>query len=285
MSSRWRNLLQSYPPKPGIIWKNIRWRFPDKKSNGQYIFVVGSPRSGTTLLQSMLTAHSKLFSIEAESGLFSYKNLFDASRFHFGLPRSQSLCLLNQCSDIVEFFDAAVVAVNGNPNVSSRFVEKTPQHVLHLPFIFKWFPNAKVIHIVRDGRDCYCSSKIHADVPQNKSVRMFANYWKKCVSRPIRYKGSNRLYTIKYENLVSSPQTRLTDLMQYLDLDTEITQLDPTRFSSDARSQLTEFKKLATEINDSSVSRWRREMTKEEADLFNKIAGETLRFYGYTEML
>ena len=77
----------------------------------------------------------------------------------------------------MEFFDACVIE-DSDGDAGKRFVEKTPQHILHLPFILKWFPQAQVIHLVRDGRDCYCSSKINIDIPQNKSAKEFASYWK-----------------------------------------------------------------------------------------------------------
>ena len=85
---------------PACWWPNVTWRFPRTISEGNPVFVVGAPRSGTTLLQRMLSVHPDLFSIEAETGLFSMQNIFDPARRHFDLPfeqAEQSLLVFTLC--------------------------------------------------------------------------------------------------------------------------------------------------------------------------------------------
>ncbi len=279
MADRLKNLARSYSLDPKILYKNIRWRFPRSVSQQNHVFVVGCPRSGTTLLQVMLSQHSELFCYQRETEAFSYRGIFDPRRIWFGLPRGVIHRLHHNCTDIVEFFDTCVNLIRQDTN--RRFVEKTPQHVLHLPFIFKWFPESQIIHIVRDGRDCYCSSKISANIPQNKSIDSFARYWKKCVSEPIKLSHKNNLYTVKYEDLVTSSNFVLPEIMKFLGLAFEDVQLDTSLYAKDNRSRRVEFKKLATEITTSSIGRWRKELAAKDIDEFNRIAGFELEHYGY----
>ena len=77
-------ILLSHLKTPQYILKNILWRFPKSISKEEIVFVMGTPRSGTTLIQKVFEAHSKLFSIDGETAMFSFQN--------FG---NQIECILN----------------------------------------------------------------------------------------------------------------------------------------------------------------------------------------------
>lgn len=263
------------------LTKNVTWRFPSTISDSEPIFIVGSPRSGTTLLQRIISNHSRLFSIQAETGLFTYQNIFNAKRRHFGLPQQEIEELLKNSVDVVDFFDQGMNSLSDNHG-EKRFVEKTPQHVLHLPFILRHFPKAKVINIIRDGRDCYCSAKNYECIPQRSSAERFAKYWRKCVSASTAYAQDNRILNVAYEQLTENPSVVLEEIMNFIDLSAEESQLSSTRISNDKRSDLKEFKRLREPINSSSVGRWRIELTNEEIQDFSKIAGEVLVHCGYS---
>ena len=274
------NLLATYNnPKDWI--KNIQWRLPSTISQTDTIFIIGAPRSGTTLLQRILSVHSELFSIEGETGLFSYQNIFDKKRHHFNFKSDQLTTLFKNSNDIIDFFTNAVNELKKNHHSSNRFVEKTPQHILHLPFLIKHFPNAKFIHIVRDGRDCYCSAQENSWVPQSRSIEEFARYWKKCVYKAISVNATENVLTIKYEDLVSKPNDVIPKVMNFLDLETEPCQTDHTKIANDQRARKKEFAKLQQPINTSSINRWASTLNKKEVDVFSKIAGDQLRHYGY----
>ena len=279
MISRIFNLLRSYDD-PRYWVKNILWRFPSSARNINVVFVVGAPRSGTTLLQRILSVHSNLFSIQGETGLFSYQNIFDPKRKHFNLNDDKVIEMLYDASDIVDFFSRCVEFLSAH-NGGARFVEKTPQHVLRLSFILKYFPCCSVIHIVRDGRDCYCSSRFPDHIPQSKSVNMFARYWKKCVSSPIAFENDRRVFTVKYEAIVNNPRLHVSNIMKFLNLKFEEEQLQISRISEDRRARLAEFSRLVMPINASSVERWRTELTDSQSYEFENIAGKELTYYGY----
>lgn len=268
-------LIRSYARDPGNWLRNISWRLPRTISDKRMVFVVGSPRSGTTLLQRICSVHEQLFSIEGETGLFSWQNIF-RDRRHFGLPDEDLSQLFATSRDTVDFFSKAITILE-NKNHNAMFVEKTPQHVLRLSFLRKHFPNAKFVHIFRDGRDCYCSSLNYSEIPQRRSVEVFANYWKECVKAG-RQEG---VYQICYESLAKNAVSEVSALMSFLGLELQNSQLDPNSVANDHRGQLEQFSKLNDPINPSSCGRWRDELDAKQVAKFEQIAGDELQALGY----
>ncbi len=244
----------------------------------EVVFIVGSPRSGTTLLQRILSLHSRLCSISGETGIFTRQNLFDRERRHFGLAGADLESLFDDSSDIVDFFERGASRVCDG----RIFVEKTPQHVLHIPFILEYFPASRIIHIVRDGRDCYCSARSSGIIPQAASLDGFARYWRKCVRAAMRHQGHERILEIRYEDLARHPRRRLSDIMRYLGLELEDRQTDPDAIGGDRRSDLGEFRRLKQAIGPASVGRWRTELTPRQVARFMKVARREIEHYGYS---
>jgi len=258
---------------------NVTWRFPRTSSNLDVIFVVGAPRSGTTLLQNILRAHNELFSIEGETGIFTFQNIFDKHRAHFGLDKVAINKLFSSSKDIIDFFEKAVLEISSK-NSGKRFVEKTPQHILRLRFILKHFPKARIVHIVRDGRDCFVSAAKHTGIPSGRSVARYASYWNRCVKMTMD-NHYQRVAIVRYEDLVRVPRKELEKIMVFLGLQVQDQQLDPRIFGSDQRSQSKNFSKLASPIDDASVGKWEIVLTEEEKSIFASKAYDALRYYGY----
>jgi hypothetical protein len=272
------SILRTYARTPSDVPRNLAWRFPRTTSASKTIFVLGSPRSGTTLVQSVLAAHSRLFSIPGETGLFSYQNIF--GRRHFGLSWSENQALFRESRDVIDFFDRAVELLESRSE-GRTFVEKTPQHVLRLGFLSRRFPQARFVHVVRDGRDCFASARDHPGIPQAASAGRFARYWRRCVEVPLRMRGNPRIVTLRYEDFVRDPKRELDRVMRFLALERETQQLDPERFGNSKRSDREEFRLLRSPVSDQRVGRWRAELSSAERGAFERVARRLLAAYGY----
>lgn len=277
--SRFLSILRSYARNPRHLPRNLTWRMPRTVSGSRTIFVLGSPRSGTTLLQGVLGAHSQLFSIPGETGLFSLQNIF--ARRHLGLSWRENQDLLEESLDLVDFFDRAVRRLEQR-NRGRTFVEKTPQHVLRLPFLMRCFPHGRFVHVARDGRDCFTSGKSHPHIPQTSSAARFARYWRRCVLKPFRLRDRANLLSLRYEDFVQAPAPELERLMGFLGLEPEKAQLDPARFGRNRRGDLDEFRLLRAPITEHRIGRWRAELSEAEVRDFERVAGPMLDAYGYS---
>lgn len=272
------SIVRSYARAPAHVPRNLVWRLPRTTSASTTVFVVGAPRSGTSLVQSVLAAHSGLFSIPGETGLFSLQNIF--GRRHFGLSWAENRALFGASRDVVDFFDRAVGLLESRES-GKTFVEKTPQHVLRLGFLARRFPRARFVNVVRDGRDCFASAKGHPGIPQASSPRRFARYWGRCVDAALRMSGHPRLLTLRYEDFARDATRELERTIRFLELEPEPEQLDPARFGAHKRGRRQEFQLLRSPISDGRVGRFHAELSPAERRVFERVAGRQLAAHGY----
>ncbi|PQJ35059.1 hypothetical protein BSZ35_11055 [Salinibacter sp. 10B] len=273
-----RHPLKAYLRNPYHLVKNILWRWQPSTSTEKHIFVVGAPRSGTTLLQVLLGNHSACCTWEAETAAFTWQNVFISQRGIFGLEPSRVEKLFEENADLVAFFDAAAHAFRSERG-GQILVEKTPQHILQTAFLVEHFPRSTVIHIHRDGRDCYRSAR-SASIPHGESVDEFARYWAKCIRARLSV-NTEQVVDIAYEDLVSAPEKELVLLMQAVGLPFEEEQLSMTRRAEDPRAHHDKFDRLNRSIDASSVGQWKDELNQTEIQEFERIAGKQLKSLGY----
>ena len=200
------------------------------------IFIVGMPRSGTTLLTSMLSAHPRI-AIAPETHYFSYwireyKTLNLASTKDFelfwqALSRSQRFSYFGIDANTTRARILAKGPLSHRHILSGwleeyaqrinkpRWGEKTPLHYQSLDHIFTWFPHARVIWMLRDPRAVtaslqkvpWASHYIHIHAQQwHASLTSFEQTWQK----------DSRVQLLCYENLVQQPEKSLTTLCQFL---------------------------------------------------------------------
>jgi len=114
-----------------------------------HIFLMGFPRSGTTLIESMLTAHPDVVSLEE-------RNTLQASvRAWLTDPAALNRLMNARDAELSAYrqdYWACVKAFGSDPS-GKIFIDKNPFNALKLPLIYRLFPDAKVVFAIRDPRD------------------------------------------------------------------------------------------------------------------------------------
>lgn len=251
-----------------------------KTSSRKYVFITGVPRSGTTLLKTILTTHSEIGSCQYEStGLFKWRD-FDNYRV-FEIDDLKLRELKEASSTLVDFYEK-ITEYHLLKQGKKIFLDKIWPSKIRLKYVKNRFPNSIFIHIIRDGRDCYCSALKHPNIPQKKSIENFASYWTKSVNMIQSQLKNHSFITIKYEDLVTKPKDTVRLLIDAIGIEFENEILDEINYSRNAFMSHRDYhSQLKKPINKTSVNRWPTELSRSEILTFNKIASNQLKKFSY----
>jgi len=265
------------------------------RTTGAPFFIVGAPRSGTTLLAAMLDRHPDV-AVSPETDFFllgpprgsDRRSLVEA---FFEMPRARDLGLTP---------DAVAARLADRPCTpgalmesvldeyanrrGARFVgEKTPEHLLCADAILAAIPKAKLICVERDGRDV-ALSLLRAGFT-HELLRIHCHRWleatrtadRLCRSEPERFR------CVRFEDLLESPEPRLRELSTWLGFEFSPEQLDASSESSEIiPDHERAWKQKALEPPDRSrVQAWRHEATPRQLAIMEGIMGAELERRGY----
>jgi protein-tyrosine sulfotransferase len=187
------------------------------------IVIGGCHRSGTTLLRVLLGRHPQI-AAGPESTVFlerisSPRDI--AALFGFE-PQMIADWQKQSRSQIafIEKFQSAVLAATGK----AVWADKTPGNVTRFAFVRRHFPNARLVHIVRDGRDVVCSfrrqrwPKPCGEQSSLAEMRRCGEYWASYVAAGRRFAADPRYFELRYEDLVRDPEAVLRELLRFLNL-------------------------------------------------------------------
>ena len=172
----------------------------------RHVFLVGFPRSGTTLLELILDSHPDVVTLEERPLLEPAENEFLVSPASFQR-------LLDAGDDILEPFRELYwrqVADRGLPVAGKVFVDKLPLGSLLIPLIVRLFPTARILFAERDPRDVVLSCfrrgfKLNPSMYQFVSLEGAARFYDAVMSVADRYRrlAPDRVHPVRYETLVT----------------------------------------------------------------------------------
>ncbi|NET33463.1 MAG: sulfotransferase [Cyanothece sp. SIO1E1] len=204
------------------------------------IFLVGCPRSGTTLLQSLLAAHPKIASFP-ESHFFVHlleqrtpRQIAWGLASHRARPRFEQFlqeaghaemrrCLPRHAYFLNQYTRAFIAVLDTLTKKQSKdlWVEKTPDHVRHIDLIEKLVQGANFIHIVRNGADVVASLyEVTHQYPQiwdgPWGIDQCIRKWVTCIQSSCNHWHKSNHFLVSYEQLVRNPEVILNQLGEFI---------------------------------------------------------------------
>ena len=260
------------------------------------VFIVGAPRSSTTLLRNMLNRHSAM-AICRETGFYHYvylrrrsfgdlasarkrERLIDAflsservrrTRMNLKLLRSH---LLSEGCNYRDFYSSFLL-FNAHAHEKQRWGEKTP-HPLFIETLCDWYPRARVLHLLRDPRDVVRSLLGVPWAPDG--VLANARWWLRDNLNAFRSHSRPRYLQVRYEDLATRPEQELRRICAFLHEEYEPAMLMPRH---DPTADRPWFQRAEQPVTVERVEKWRGELRPEDVGLIEWVVGPHLQAFGY----
>jgi hypothetical protein len=223
------------------------------------IFVVGQPRTGTTLVERIITSHSQVHSAgelkqfgQCVRRLTEYR---EPTRYSAKLA---TLAADVDCTRLGKAYMATTAKMRGD---LPRFVDKLPPNYLYIPLILKALPNAKIVHLTRNPMDaCFASFKqLFADAyphsyDQQEMARHHARYYRLMAVWRERFAG--RFFDISYEETAGNLEPNARALIEFLELPWEDACLN--FHQQKAAVTTASAVQVRQPVHTRSIGRWRR---------------------------
>lgn len=259
------------------------------------IFIVGVGRSGTTLIQSMLNAHSKISFLPETHFIRNYmsdKNIqkqFNSNNLNYIKKRFKNDKNINKLNNnMLSYLNDELSKSNNLSDLFKRMLqqylknhnkiivgEKDPKNLEYLNQIIKTFPHAKILHIIRDPRDVVLS-RLNAEWSKDRGLITHAltyrfQYLKAQKDGKEIFK-SNYL-EFRYEELITKPESMLNDICQFLKIKYDKNMLKFYENSSEIiKGEEKKWKDNCFKpINVNNLNKWKNKLSKNQIYLIEKI--------------
>jgi hypothetical protein len=272
------------------------------------VFIVGCPRSGTSYLYHLLLSAGGFAEFRTQMNVFDvlepiYGNLgvvknktkmmnewLRTKAFHVSGLQSDEIKakVLSECRSTGDFLRIVMEEIASKQQVD-RWIDSTPTNIPHLLRIKKDFPEARILHIIRDGRDVALSLDKRGwsrPLPWNRAEGLLAAglYWEWIVRKGRQFGLSLQpdYLEVRYEDLVREPKKTLRPLADFLKHDLNYARIRQAAIGS-VKIPLTSFKEELEQGEFTPVRRWqdKSKFAPDQLILFESLVGDYLQELGY----
>ena len=262
-------------------------------------FIVGAPRSGTTLLRLMFDAHPAV-RVPPEShfipllyhrfrGRFEREAVLEAlladERFReWELDADRVRRTVYEHGNDWRPFIESIYVLAAQEADADRWGDKTPAYAEHLPVLGRLFPEAVVFHLVRDPRDV-AASLLEMPWARGDAIAQ-ARLWRRRVVRAERDGHrwfGDRLVRLSYEALVAEPEVTLRGACRWVGLEFDASMLSyPDRAASAIPAHRQAWHGRTREpVSEAAVGRWKADLSASDAAAVSWVARREIRIFGY----
>lgn len=254
-------LIRWFEAADAEAWRRQPGAPPEAADPRSHVFLVGFPRSGTTLLETVLAGHPDVITLEEKDTLSQAAAAYLAS--DDGLDRLAEIGA-NEVFRERESYWAAVRGFGVEPR-GRVFIDKMPLATLLLPLISKLFPEAKVLFAIRDPRDVVLSCfrrrfGMNAAMSQFLSLESAATYYDAVMQLADIYRGllPVRQHIVRHESLVEDFEGTARDVCDFVGLEWTPAMADVAATARSRGIATPSAAQLARGLNREGQGAWRR---------------------------
>ena len=230
------------------------------------VFVVGMMRSGTSLVEQILSSHTQIYGAG---------ELPHIDRIAGSLAKAEPVITELACEQLNQQASLYLDRINELDRKAARVIDKMPQNFMHLGYISLLFPQARIIHCTRNALDtclsCYFQnfSVVHTYTFDLEDLghcyngyRKLMKHWQGVLDIPV--------HEIRYESLITEPEREIAALLKSCGLDWESGCLD---FHQNRRTVATaSYGQVRRPLYSKSMGRWKN---------YEKHLGRLMEVLGY----
>jgi hypothetical protein len=163
--------------------------------------------------------------------------------------------------------------------------DKTPPHIDHVDLLADLVPGAKFVELVRDGRDVALS--IMGLPFGGNNAWTTGKRWASCVRTGAAQRAArpDQVVLVRYEDLVTQPAVEVQRISEFLgiDYDEDMLAVEKTDTNKLQQDQKEWFSNLWAGINQNAMGKWRKKMTEGDQRVYLAAAGPELALHGYDD--
>lgn len=264
------------------------------------VFIGGCQRSGTTLLGSLLGKFNNCITVpESQFKTEEYKKINNGNdlfnTFHtinnnyrfkiwdFDLEFED----IKHCKSFKEVILSIIMKYASVKDKKPEYwIDHTPENFKSINLLYKLFPNAKYIHLVRDGR-AVANSIIPLDWGPN-TIQKASRWWVNNVSYGLAvetFLEKDNIIRIKYEDVLLSPQKTVNEIYNFISSDKkeELPIIECDGFDKPKYTE-SQHKLVGKDIDKSRINAWQNKFTKRQVELFEFYSNDLLYLLGYNKV-
>lgn len=275
--------------------------------NSSPVLIVGSPRSGTTLLQLMVNAHPNIAIygevhyfdqiVPLKKLVFPLQTFTDIDNFFLlvnniyniqYLPNAKEFFeqvkekLKDEKKPTYEKFYLYLLREYAQQERANIYGDKTPTYIRYLQDIINLFPNAKIIHIIRDPR-AVVASLLKTPFASNCVVTNALKWRIDIQSSFGTVRDSNSYLELRYEDLILKPEIRLKKICHFIG---EIYDSNMLNFYKNSKEYIKDEPwkdNVHYPVSNTSINKWEKDLSQTQIFIIEKIIGSNLLSkFGYT---
>ena len=248
-----RSFVSSYFDYSKYLISHMNTSFESHVSGENFVFIVGMPRSGTTLLESLLSTHNKLIPGDELPYLnhICFDELFKNKR-PIGQPNNDNLEVISN------YYSSKTSTLFSKPNI---LIDKLPHNFRWIPIISAVFPKATIVHISRDPIDnCWSLFRENFNNSHEYSYQLktLGEYYAKYQELMLLFKkkGNYNIIDVTYEALVDQPINTIKNIFNKMNINPEdfVEQLRDNNYYSKTASSV----QVQQPVSKASVQGWRK---------------------------
>ena len=254
------------------------------------LFLIGAPRSGTTILAKLLNGHREVLMTHETAVFLQLDHLINKSRIgsRAGTPFGKSYNelwaehLRRHAKHLIETFYSRIAAQEKKSHLR-YWGEKHPHLNRCLPFLTTFFPDAMYVYAVRDPRDTACSIAKMTKVSLSEALTNWGRF-AEAYEDFADALTPERITVVKYEDLVTDYDSGMGNVFDFLGLELDAA---ARAFLAENKNKPSHNPRAVQRIDyaEKSVGRWRQEMSEEERAYAMTIGRRFMQRHGYVDSL